>query len=808
MSETPPQPTEAAPSSSTDGSRIAAPEPTSRRDPLHTIEQITAAARAMARPVTSWAVTQLLLGVGEALNDGESGDRAVIWTIAPDGTRMRQIVPAATENPWIPADGAVAQVLGARRPIELGLIIADPLERATARSKTDDARDIRRPFGRFHPVFDGNRIACVLGIVRRPGRPMFDRNDRIVLDAAADRIEDAFAARALTEELRSQRDRGLNESNGVVISADLLHDLGEISGDLVLRHLFSGQGTEYVSGGVLRATGYTAEEMMSDHGLLDRIIHPDDRHVLLDVIEDLSLARKPLVVRILRRDGTIAWQLVRLRPLLDDRGKMIGFEGMATDVTAMKLAEAELAHQARSDPLTGLSNRLNFREATTRAIARVERHPGMMGVLFLDLDGFKLVNDTLGHPAGDEVLRQVADRLRRVIRREDMVARLGGDEFAVLLTEIRDSGEAAATARRILEALDVPISVGDHEANVSSGVGIAVSADAIVDVDELVSRADIALYQAKRAGRGRWQVFEGPSGTTTTMQLPLDSRLTEVPARRPGPVISEGTLRAALAAGEFRVHYLPEVDAVTGQIVGVEALVRWAHPDHGLLKAQTFIAEARSSEVIHSLGDWVVHEATRQVSAWRTLFGVDIALWVNVCSEQLQREGFADTVLATLSATGFPAHRFGVDIAEVDFARVEPSQERSLSLISRAGVQLAIDDFGDGGSSLKALRRLPLAQIKLGRNATNALLMSGSSGSGSGSGSGSRSDELFPLTVKLAGSLGAKVVAIGVERFEQLQELRTLQCELFQGELGGDEQTPESMADLLADGQLTIPGLT
>ena len=781
------------PHSTTPGER--APLDPTQRSHLTTIARLTEASKAAQRPLTGVGFERLLASLGSALDDPALGDRTFMWAISTDGTRMRQIAPPLEENPWIPADGAVAQVLGARKPIEMGLVVSDPKERARARSLSDENRDVNRAFGQFHPVFDGSYIAVVLGSIRRAGRPPFSDADRIVLNAAVERIESALSTRRVTDRLASERHRGVINGAGLTLSTDLLKELGEISGDVVIRHLFFGHGTEYVSEGIETATGYSSAEMMADPGLLDRILHPEDRHLLLAFVEDPSVAREPISLRLIRRDGRISWHLARLRPILDDTGNVIGFEGLSTDVSTMKAAEAELTHQARSDPLTGLSNRLNFREATTRAIARIERHSGMMATLFLDLDGFKLVNDTMGHPAGDQVLREVANRLRQVIRREDLVARFGGDEFAVLLAEIRDAGEAASTARRILDALEVPIVVGDAEARISTGVGIAVTNSATADADELISRADIALYQAKRTGRGHWQIFEGASGTATTVQMPLDRRLVATPAVKPGPVVSEGTLRAALAGGQFRVHYLPEIDAVTSRIVGVEALVRWDHPDHGLLRAQTFIGEARVTDVIHPLGDFVIREASEQVEIWRENHGIDLTLWVNVCGEQLQRDGFADSVLETLASTGLPPRSFGLDIAEVDFATLDSFQERSLVTLSRVGVKLAIDDFGQGGSSLKTLRKLPLAQLKVGREVIQTM-------------EDPQGDQaILPLTVKLASSLGATVVAIGVERFEQLRTLRTLQCGLFQGSLATDILPPEAVDELFRNGQLTIPGL-
>ena len=783
--------------------------------PLRALERFTAALRTLADPSD-------LVGVFAAATTGlttAAGERGVLWRISLDGTRMRPVVDQATADGdsdrgrWLPADGPVAQVLGAGRAIEMGITDAEvisslegvPVGRIDA---GDDARRPNRPFGRFLPIRqaigDSHRIVAVLGVIRSAGSAVFGADDRSVLECVAERLESAVAFQRTSDDLAGERSRRLVHGQGVIMGDELLLKLGSIGGDIVFRHLFAG-GTDYISGGVTSSLGYTPEEVMSDAGLIDRLVHPDDRHLLTDLIDDPMLASKPLQIRMLRRNGNLSWQLVRVLPITDSAGRVLGIEGLSTDVTAMKLAEAELAHQARSDALTGLANRLNFREATARALARIERHNGMTGVLFLDLDGFKAVNDRFGHAAGDAVLLQVAERLRRVIRREDLVARLGGDEFAVLLAELRDVGEAEATARRILVALGDQLEVNGLPAGVSTGIGIAVTRSGAITPDELVNRSDIALYQAKRAGRGRWQVYEGPNGTAATSQPTLlddDSsgpsgattdRVPEPRSAAQHPPVSEQILRTALDQDEFRVHFLPELDTYTGRVAAVEALVRWQHPEFGLVPAALFVPEVDELDLLHPLGDWVLREAARQVVLWRNDFDSALRLWVNVSARQLVRPGFADTLLTTLASVGLAPRDFGLDVAESALTTLEPAAEAVLAMLHRAGVKLAVDVFGTGASSLRTLRRLPLSQIKLDRSLVDIIDRTGVDA------------ELVPLAIKLALSLGADVVAVGVERPAQLERLRALQCLYFQGFLAGGARTTEQITDMLENGQLALP---
>lgn len=793
------------------GSRSAS-SPLWQSPALESLARLTERLRALRNEN---GIDDVLRAATAALQRGP-GEVCLAWHISRDGTRMRRVDQPGQDRGWEPAMGPVAQVLGAQQPIEMGIVdedllrivIGGPLGRIEA---GDDARHPNRAFGRFLPLFRatpvgplvGPRVCAVLGVLRAAGHPVFDLDERAVLNAAAERLESAFERHALGDRVRAERFPGIVHGNGVLLSDHMLARLGAIGGDIVFRHLFDG-GTSYISAGVETSLGFSPEEVLGDPGLIDRLVHPDDRHLIAGLVEDPTAANQPLLLRMLRRDGSLSWQLVRILPITDGHGRVLGIEGLTTDVTAMKLAEAELAHQARSDALTGLANRLNFREATARALARLERHDGMAGVLFLDLDGFKLVNDSYGHATGDAVLQEVANRLRRVIRREDLVARLGGDEFAVLLAEVRDPSEAAATARRILESLEKPLTTGDVRADISTGIGIAVTRSGAVTADELINRADIALYQAKRTGRGRWQIHEGPNGSIDTVPAAAEM----IDDRAAGPVLSEGSLRVAFAAGEFRVHYLPEIELATGRVTGVEALVRWAHPTLGLLPASAFITETGTTEVIHPLGDWVLREACRHVVEWRSTFSPDLVLWVNVANSQIERAGFVDSMLSTLAAVGLSPRAVGIEVSEATIARLEGQREQALNELHRAGVRLSIDDFGTGTASLKTLRRLPLDQIKIDRTLIDELDRGGAPVVVGPEGTTNQElepDELVQLAIKLAASLGAVVVAAGVERPEQLRRLRLLQCAYFQGNIAGGARNSEEMSAMLQLGPATLP---
>ncbi len=472
-----------------------------------------------------------------------------------------------------------------------------------------------------------------------------------------------------------------------------------------------------------------------------------------------------------------------MSPLSVD-GRIIGVEGLLTDISALKRQEAELAHQARSDSLTGLANRLTFREFQARSLARIERHGGTVGVLYLDLSGFKRVNDTIGHAAGDRVLVTVADRLRKVTRREDVVARLGGDEFTVLMPDIRELPEATTTAQRIIAAIEEPVVVDGQRLSISTGIGIAITSDGTITPDELLHRADQALYAAKRQGAGRWAVHQGGGGSKTG---PDDE-----PEAAPAPVITASALRAAVAAGDLRVHYSPVVDLATGLATGVEALVRWQHPELGLVPAGRFIEQAEESGVIHGIGDWVLRQGCRQIRTWREEHGWNVSLHLNVSAAQLANADQAESVLVTLAAEGMAPRDLHLDVPEKAIAALTPEIERTIQTLHRAGVGITLDEFGTT-VSVRTLRRVPAGHIKLDRSLIEHLDRSRPDGD----------EDIVAIAVRLGASLGATVGAVGVERPGQLAQLSALQLDSVQGLIVGGSVPADAITWRIHQGQVS-----
>ncbi len=730
-------------------------------------------------------VSELFHLVETALTD-RVGDRCAMWQISRDGAQMR--IPSGqpspwerglpTETNWIPITGHLSDLLTVRQPIEVGIVS----DSGFSTSRSPDART----FARVVPIWHRNRIVAVISVVRDSPRAMFSADDRTILDSIAERIESTFISRDVKDELTSAQSTPIRRDAGVAISEDLFNRLAPVAGDIVFRHRF-GSGTEYVSAGVFDVLGYTAAEFLADTGLARRIIHPEDRHLMVGLGETHEPFKAPITLRTVTRDGSVVWQLVRIAAIIDG-DRIIGIEGMATDITTMKRAEAELNHQARSDPLTNLANRLTFSEYAERSVARLVRHPGMMGVLYLDLTGFKSINDTLGHGAGDRAIVTISERLNKVTRREDVVARIGGDEFAVLMPDLANIGEATATAQRIIAAIETPIDSDGQEIRISTGVGISVSTNGTVGQEEMIRQADTALYQAKRAGRGRWQVFHGQAGTVTGPdRSDTGSAMTFLP-----DLVTAGTLRAAFAAGDLRVHYHPIVDLSTGEAEGVEALVRWNHHDLGMLSAELFLDVATEADLLHTIDDWVLAQACRQLAAWTEQHHIRLGLSMNLASGRFARAGFTESVLNTLAANDIAPVMLTLELNEPAISDLSSAEVQQLEALSRAGTKVAIDRFGTGAASLRTLRRIPVHQIKLDSSLVADL----------GATDSSVDEEIVKLAMQVAQSLGATTTAVGVERVEQTQALRRLGCTSIQGHVIHPAESPETLAARFVDGRL------
>jgi diguanylate cyclase (GGDEF)-like protein len=437
----------------------------------------------------------------------------------------------------------------------------------------------------------------------------------------------------------------------------------------------------------------------------------------------------------------------------------------------------ELRHQAFHDSLTGLANRALFQDRVERALARRPGVSGLVGVLFLDLDDFKTVNESLGHAGGDQLLTAVADRLRSCLRPSDTAARLGGDEFAMLLEDI-DEATATDVAQRIIDALRPPIRIGESAAVIATSIGIATSPPGRDSVTELLRNADFAMYQAKHGGKGRYEVFRSSLRETANAQAEL-----------------AGLLRGAEERGQLRLHYQPIVDLADGSIVGVEALVRWQVPGRGLLMPGDFIGLAEDSGLIVPIGRWVLEQACRQTEAWRQAHGLDsLSVGVNLSARQFQHPDLVAEVGAALAASGLEPSCLILEITESVLMQTTAATIGKLADLRRIGVRLAIDDFGTGYSSLGYLERFPVDILKIDKTFIDGI--------------GERGGRpvLARAIVQLGRALDLQVVAEGIERPEQASVLRRLGCTRGQGYLYARPLPSAELEPILAQGVVDIPG--
>jgi diguanylate cyclase (GGDEF)-like protein len=428
-------------------------------------------------------------------------------------------------------------------------------------------------------------------------------------------------------------------------------------------------------------------------------------------------------------------------------------------------------NQLLRDPLTGLPSRLLFLNRLSGALERLQRRPGRyVAVLFLDLDRFKVINDSLGHPAGDQLILAVAERLRHALRRQETIARFGGDEFAVLCEDLRDEQDAVAVAERLLKSFSLPFHLSHGNAVSSASVGIAVAADPDQDGEDLIRDADAAMYRAKQAGGARLMLFDD-----VTRQRALDRLHTE------------NALRDALVREEFRVYFQPEVSVETGSIVGLEALVRWEHPERGLVPPADFIGLAEETGLIVPIGSWVLHEACGHAQRWQQeRAGTDpLTVRVNVSGRQLAENNLVETVTEALEATGLDPSVLCLEVTESVLIEDPDSSSETLARLKALGVQIAVDDFGTGYSSLEHLRRFPIDCVKIDRSFVRGLPES------------SEDVAIVGAVIELGHALNLSVVAEGVETSDQLGNLQTAGCDTAQGFLFSRPEHPDVIDALI-----------
>ncbi len=519
-----------------------------------------------------------------------------------------------------------------------------------------------------------------------------------------------------------------------------------------------------------RMNGYSREEL---RGQPLNVLHPEaiDSQGFAEQIERLRIGSDKYDLEHRRKDGSV-FPIESLSTLITVAGREMVL-GIDRDITERKLLEEQLRHQAFHDVLTGLPNRALFLDRLEHALARAGRRHESVAVLYLDLDRFKLVNDSLGHDAGDEVFRQVAGRLRECVRPEDTAARLGGDEFAVLLEDIEGQSDAESLAGRILERLRPACEVGGREVAITTSIGIAIGGAGQEGPEDLLRSADAAMYRAKRTGKARYEVYDPAMGSQATERVQL-----------------EVDLRRALDRDEFQLYYQPVVELHSGKIVGAEALLRWEHPQRGLIPATEFVPIAEETGLILPIGRWILRQACEQSKEWQGQGGDgnSFVVSINLSARHFQHPELVQEVSRALAETDLHGRGLMIEITESAVMEDAEANAATLRELKKLGVRLAIDDFGTGYSSLAYLHRFPVDVLKIDRSFV------------SGVGRASEETAIVRAVVGLTHSLQLQVVAEGVETDEQVRRLLALGCRLGQGYYYSRPVSKEEMGSLLAEG--------
>lgn len=581
--------------------------------------------------------------------------------------------------------------------------------------------------------------------------------NRHALDALASQVSLALDSAAATEQLLQRRGEARFSS------------LVQNSSDVVMV-VEADSSIRYVSPSVERVLGHVATDL--DATKLSALVHPEDKAPFLQFLTGGGSAGAGLLeFRLQHRGGHWLHVETQLSDLTDDEN-VHGIVLNTRDVSERKAFEKELARQAFHDGVTGLANRALFRDRVEHALDRRSRDDRPISVLFMDLDDFKTINDSLGHRAGDRLLAEVGDRLRGCLRAADTAARLGGDEFAILPEDGGDGVDAAEVATRILSTFESPFELEGKQVFVRASIGIA-SADQgrRVGVEELLRNADVAMNMAKESGKNRYQVFEPAMHDTALRRLEL-----------------KADLQRALDNGEFVLHYQPVIELETGAVEGFEALLRWRHPHRGTIQPLDFIPLAEETGLIVPIGRWVLREACRQARSLQERYPMDppLHMAVNLSARELQRPEIVDEIAETLAETGLDPSSLVVEITESVMMRDMDLSIHRLAALKRLGVRLAVDDFGTGYSSLNYIRRFPVDILKVDKSFVDEVNEAG------------EESALAAAIIEIAGILRLRPVAEGIERADQLEKLLALNCELGQGFYFAKPLPIEGVDDLLA----------
>ena len=545
--------------------------------------------------------------------------------------------------------------------------------------------------------------------------------------------------------------RDITEQKQVQVSLNRLSLAVENSPSTVIITDVNGY-IEYVNPKFCEITGYEQNEIIGQSTKIFKSGYTSDDvyKKLWSTIKKGDVWRGELLNR--KKDGSLFWEWVCISPIRDSNGRITQFLALKEDITVRKEHEASLLRQANRDDLTGLPNRALAFDRLSRALARAERNDTMVATMFLDLDGFKTINDSLGHSAGDMLLQQTAERLSSLVRRSDTVARLGGDEFALVLPDQNRTNDAEVTARAIVDAMSEPFNIDGKEVFVSASVGVSMYPADGQDPQTLMKNADAAMYRIKADGRNGFRFFTPEADAAARERLSL-----------------LGPLRKAVERNEFEVRFQPLIDLETGHVVAGETLLRWHHPELGDVPPVQFIPLAEETGQIVQIGTWVLRKAIESAAAWTHVGKDPPFVTVNVSSRQWREQQFPELVSSTLQEFGFPPSRLCLEITESMLMQERGRTEATVKALHQMGIALALDDFGTGYSSLGYLRRFPVDHLKIDRSFIRDAATDHASAA------------LVTAILAMAKELNIGVVAEGVEKPEQAAFLRAQGCQLAQG---------------------------
>ncbi|MFJ2988548.1 EAL domain-containing protein [Collimonas sp. NPDC087041] len=575
---------------------------------------------------------------------------------------------------------------------------------------------------------------------------------------ATQMMKEDIVARKRAEDALQLRERAIESSaHAIIISSAKLPD-----------HL-----VEYVNPAFERITGYTSSEMI---GRNLEILHGDD-HDQFGLEEIRSALREQrsanAVIRSYRKDGTLFWNDLYVAPVKDSSGRVSHFVTALYDITEMKSYEAELEHQARHDTLTGLANRNVLSDRLSQAIVYGELYGHRVWVLFVDLDRFKFVNDTLGHNAGDLLLKEVAQRLKAFTREADTIARLGSDEFVLILPERLDEELSVGLIQGMMDSIARPLQIEGYDFFLSCSIGVAVYPNDGADPESLLKHADIAMYRAKEMGNNNYQFYTAAMNERALERLRI-----------------EGDLRNALERKELLLYYQPQVDLRTGRVVGMEALIRWKHPQLGMISPTRFINLAEETGLIVQIGAWVMHTACEQNKAWQRMGLGYLRMSVNLSTRQFFQQNLVQSVAQVLEDTGLAPHYLEIELTE---SLVMTDVELAVGILNdlkAIGVQLSIDDFGTGYSSLAYLKSFPIDALKIDQSFVRDITVDQDDAA------------IVASIISLAHNLRLQVIAEGVETQEQLSYLQRHRCDEMQGFYFSEPIAAAAIEELLRAGKV------